>query len=214
MMTSSKTSGWVALGLCLGLGLQAGGEPSAVALSAKLAGFVEHSVTLSQPTDFYIEDEYEPEGMRKVPAGSVLLSLPSEWDRAGTLELKLSWAVRDDFPIGEPATPRISLRGALLGVGDYYHPEWLHPDELDLERELTLEVIRPSYGLDQGELIGHPYRGASSTVASMTVMLDPHLLRPGDKLLALYLEPEWVRWPQPGAVDGTLLSEARLLYTD
>ena len=209
-MMKRRTSGWVVLGLCVGFCLRAEGERAAAVARASEPELIERTISLGEPGDFFIEDHLEPEGLRRVRAGSVLLALPADWDRAAALELRLTWAVRDDFPIGEPATPRVFVRGALIGGGDYYHPEWLHPDEQDLEQELSLEVVRPDYGLDQGELIGHPYRGACSTLASATVIVDPRFLNPEDQLLALYLEPEWCRWPQAGAVDGSLLSQARL----
>ena len=99
-----------------------------------------------------------------------------------------------------------------MGAGDHHHPEWLHPDEQDLEQEPILEVERADYSLDQGELIGHPYKGSCSTLAMATVVVDPALIDSEDEFLALYLEPEWSRWPMPGAVDGELLSLAHLSY--
>ena len=96
---------------------------------------MERAVSLGIPGEFFIEDHLEPDGLRRVGAGSVILSLPEDWDRSSALEVRLTWAVRDDFPIGEPATPRLFVRGSLGGEGDYYHSEWLHPDELDLNQE-------------------------------------------------------------------------------
>lgn len=200
----------VGLGLGLLISTQSGVEPTVSAEPGLQA--VERVVSLGTPRAFVTEDEHAPEGLRRVEGGSVLLALPSDWDRTQPLELRLAWAVRDDFPVGEPAAPRLFARGALVGAGDHHHPEWLHPDELDLEQEPVLEVRRPNYSLDQGELVGHPYMGACSTLAMATVIVDPERLEPGDEFLALYLEPEWSRWPMPGAVDGELLSMARLRY--
>ena len=211
-MMWNRTGRWVIVGLCVGLSLPAQrGAASAVA-AERGPQAVERAVSLGAPGEFFVEDHLEPDGLRRVGAGSVILALPEDWDRSGELEVRLTWAVRDDFPIGEPATPRVFVRGAMVGVGDYYHPDWLHPDEQDLDQEPVLEVVRPDYGLDQGELIGHPYRGASSTLATATVVVDPLKVVPKDELLALYLEPEWCRWPQAGAVDGSLLSQAHLKY--
>ena len=75
-----------------------------------------------------------------------------------------------------------------------------------------LEVERPDYSLDQGELVGHPYMGAVSTLAMATLVVDPAQIESKDEFMALYLEPEWSRWPMPGAVDGELLSLAHLRY--
>jgi hypothetical protein len=200
------------LALCVALFLPAQREAESAVTAESDSRTVERAVSLGVPGEFFVEDHLEPDGLRRVGAGSVVLSLPEDWDRSGALEVRLTWSVRDDFPIGEPAKPRLFVRGALVGEGDYYHSEWLHPDELDLDQVPILEVGRPDYGLDQGELIGHPYRGASSTLATATVVVDPEQVMPKDELLALYLEPEWNRWPQAGAVDGSLLSQARLRY--
>ena len=200
------------LGLCVGLFLPTQREAESAVAAERGSRTVERAVSLGIPGEFFIEDHLEPDGLRRVGAGSVIFALPEDWDRSGSLEVCLTWAVRDDFPIGEPANPRLFVRGALVGEGDYYHSEWLHPDELDLDQEPVLEVGRPDYGLDQGGLVGHPYRGASSTLATATVVVDPERAVAKDELLALYLEPEWSRWPQAGAVDGALLSQARLRY--
>lgn len=173
---------------------------------------IERVVSLGEPTAFVIEDSHEPEGLRRVEGGSIILALPSDWDRTEPLEVRLAWVVRDDFPIGEAAAPRLYARGALVGAGDHHHPQWLHPDEQDLDQEPVLRVERPDYGLDQGDLVGHPFRGASSTLAMATVVVDSDRIKPQDEFLALYLDPEWSRWPLPGAVDGELLSQARLRY--
>jgi len=212
-MTGRRRNRWLALGLTLGLFLPAPSELGSAVAAEPSSRRVELAVPLGEPGEFFVEDAFEPDGLRRVRGGSVLLALPKDWDRAEALEVKLTWAVRDDFPIGEPASPRLFVRGALVGEGDYYHSEWLHPDEQDLDQEPVLEVGRPDYGLDQGELVGHPYRGACSTLASVTVVVEPERLSPKDELLALYLEPEWNRWPQAGAVDGSLLSQARLRYS-
>ncbi len=211
-MMRDRTIRWVILGLCACLFLPGQREAGSAVTAARGPQSMERAVSLGTPGEFFVEDHLEPDGLRRVGAGSVILALPDDWDRSGVLEVRLTWAVRDDFPIGEPANPRVFARGALVGVGDYYHPEWLHPDELDLDQEPILEVVRPDYGLDQGELVGHPYRGASSTLATAVVVVDPEKVVPKDELLALYLEPEWSRWPQAGAVDGALLSQARLRY--
>jgi hypothetical protein len=173
---------------------------------------VERSVSIGAPAAFVIEDEQEQDGLRRVEGGSVLLALPTDWDRTRPLEVRLTWAVRDDFPLGEATAPVLYARGALVGAGDHHHPQWLHPDEMDLDQEPVLEVARPNYGLEQGELVGHPYRGASSTLAMATLVVDSEMVEPQDEFLALYLEPEWSRWPLPGAVDGELLPQARLRY--
>ena len=173
---------------------------------------VERSVSIGAPAAFVIEDEQEQDGLRRIEGGSVLLALPTDWDRTRPLEVRLTWTVRDDFPLGEAAAPVLYARGALVGAGDHHHPQWLHPDEMDLDQEPVLEVARPDYGLEQGELVGHPYRGASSTLAMATLVVDSEMIEPQDEFLALYLEPEWSRWPLPGAVDGELLPQARLRY--
>jgi hypothetical protein len=120
--------------------------------------------------------------------------------------------VRDDFPAAEASAPRIRARGALVGAGDYLHAAWIHPDEEDLDQELILQVKVPDYGLEQGELPGHPYQGAASTLAMATVVIDSVLVKPSDEFLALQVEAEWERWPMPGAVDGELLPLARARY--
>lgn len=176
-------------------------------------GIVERMISLGEPTSFLVEDEFEPEGLRRVQGGSVLMALPTDWDRRGPLELRLAWMVRDDFPVGEAAAPRVHARGALVGEGDYLHAEWIHPDEEDLDQEIILKVNRPDYGLGQGELPGHPYRGATSTLAHATVVVEPDSLEPQDEFLALQVEAEWERWPMPGAVDGELLPIARARYS-
>ena len=181
-----------------------------VTRSGELA--VEKAISLGELTSFLVEDETEPEGVRQVERGSVLVALPTDWSRSGPLELRLAWMVRDDFPAAEASAPRIRARGALVGVGDYLHTEWIHPDEEDLDQELVLQVEVPDYGLDEGELPGHPYRGASSTLAMATVVIESDSLKPGDEFLALQVEAEWERWPIPGAVDGELLPLARARY--
>ena len=211
-MMRSREQRWLLIGIAAALYLYTPKAADSAVEAHDQVGQVKRKVSLGEPSEYFIEDEYEAEGLRRVVGGSVLLALPSDWDRAQPLHVKLTWAVRDDFPVGEPASPRLFVRGALVGEGDYYHSKWLHPDEQDLEQEPVLEVGRPDYGLDQGELMGHPYRGACSTLASATIVIEPERLTPTDELLALYLEPEWNRWPQPGAVDGSLLSHAHLSY--
>jgi len=200
------------IGLALGLVLSSQLDVGPTVSAEPGAELVERVVSLGSPRAFVTEDELEPEGLRRIEGGSVLLALPADWGRQGPLEIRLAWSVRDDFPIGEPARPRLFARGASLGAGDHHHPEWLHPDEQDLEQEPILEVERADYSLDQGELIGHPYQGSCSTLAMATVVVDPALIDSEDEFLALYLEPEWSRWPMPGAVDGELLSLAHLSY--
>ena len=187
-------------------------ESNARMLSLQVASTVDRVITLGEPTSFVVEDKSLSEGLRKVERGSVLMALPADWDRSGPLELRLAWTVRDDFPIGEAASPRIWARGALIGAGDYLHTQWIHPDEQDLDQEVILEVSRPDYGLEQGEILGHPYRGATSTLAIATIIVEPSLLEPQDEFLALQVEAEWERWPIPGAIDGELLSVARARY--
>jgi hypothetical protein len=186
--------------------------PRATVEAGPLGRVVECSVSMGVPASFVVEDCGARDGLRRVEGGSVLLALPSDWDRRQPLEVRLTWAVRDDFPIGEAAAPVLYARGALVGAGDHHHPQWLHPDELDLDQEPVLEVARPNYGLEQGDLVGHPYRGASSTLAMATVIVEAAMVEPQDEFLALYLDPEWGRWPLPGAVDGELLPQARLRY--
>lgn len=197
------------------LGIGASGcapESNAGVTSLHRMGTVDRVITLSEPTSFVVEDDTVPEGLREVKRGSVLIALPTDWDRSGPLEIRLAWTVRDDFPIGEAAAPRIRARGALVGAGDYLHTRWIHPDEQDLDQEVILEVSRPNYGLEQGEVQGHPYRGATSTLALATIIVDPACLEPQDVFLALQVEAEWERWPIPGAVDGELLALARARY--
>lgn len=203
---------WV-LGGALGLGFIACTSGSG-AQSALAAGqfTVEKVISLGEPSSFLVEDEAEPEGVRRVERGSVLVALPVDWDRSGPLELRLAWMVRDDFPAAAASAPRIRARGALVGAGDYLHTDWIHPDEEDLDQELILQVKVPDYGLEQGELPGHPYRGATSTLAMATVVIESTSLKPSDEFLALQVEAEWERWPIPGAVDGELLSLARARY--
>jgi len=201
--------------MALAIGLGAWGcapESNAGAVEGRSGGSVDRVITLGEPTSFVVEDDTAPEGLRQVERGSVLMALPADWDRSGPLELRLAWTVRDDFPIGEAAAPRIRARGALVGAGDYLHTSWIHPDEQDLDQEVVLQVSRPDYGLGQGEVIGHPYRGATSTLALATIIVEPDSLEPEDEFLALQIEAEWERWPIPGAVDGELLSVARARY--
>ena len=207
-----KTGRGAFIGLVLGLLLSSQLDVGPTVSAEPAAKIVERVVSLGNPRAFVTEDELEPEGLRRIEGGSILLALPVDWGRQGPLQIRLAWSVRDDFPSGEPATPRLFARGALLRAGDHHHPEWLHPDEQDLEQEPVLEVERPDYSLDQGELIGHPYKGSCSTLAMATVVIDPALIDSKDEFLALYLEPEWSRWPMPGAVDGELLSLAHLCY--
>jgi len=181
------------IGLALGLVLSSQLDVGPTVSAEPGAEIVERVVSLGSPRAFVTEDELEPEGLRRIEGGSVLLALPADWGRLGPLEIRLAWSVRDDFPIGEPARPRLFARGASLGAGDHHHPEWLHPDEQDLEQEPILEVERADYSLDQGELIGHPYQGSCSTLAMATVVVDPALIDSEDEFLALYLEPEWSR---------------------
>ena len=207
-----KTGRGAFIGLVLGLLLSSQLDIGQTVSAEPGAETVERVVSLGSPRAFVTEDELEPEGRRRIEGGSVLLALPADWDRQGPLEIRLAWSVRDDFPIGEPAKPRVFARGASLGAGDHHHPEWLHPDEEDLAQEPMLEVERPDYSLDQGELVGHPYMGAVSTLAMATLVVDPAQIESKDEFMALYLEPEWSRWPMPGAVDGELLSLAHLRY--
>jgi len=188
-------------------------ESSARETSPHETGAVDRVITLGEPTSFLVEDDTAPEGMREVKRGSVLMALPLDWDRLGPLELRLAWTVRDDFPVGNAVAPRIRARGALVGAGDYLHTRWIHPDEQDLDQEIVLEVNRPDYGLEQGEVDGHPYRGATSTLALATIVVEPDWLEPQDEFLALQVEAEWERWPLPGAVDGELLPVARARYS-
>ena len=173
---------------------------------------VEKAISLGELTSFLVEDETEPEGIRRVERGSALVALPADWSRSGSLELRLAWMVRDDFPAAAASAPRIRARGALVGAGDYLHTDWIHPDEEDLDLELILQVKVPDYGLEQGELPGHPYRGATSTLAMATVVIESASLKPGDEFLALQVDAEWERWPIPGAIDGELLPLARARY--
>ena len=173
---------------------------------------VEKAISLGELTSVLVEDETEPEGIRRVERGSALVALPADWSRSGSLELRLAWMVRDDFPAAAASAPRIRARGALVGAGDYLHTDWIHPDEEDLDLELILQVKVPDYGLEQGELPGHPYRGATSTLAMATVVIESASLKPGDEFLALQVDAEWERWPIPGAIDGELLPLARARY--
>jgi hypothetical protein len=205
--------GFWALGGALTLGVFACTSGSSAHSSLAAGPFiVEKVISLGEPSSFLVEDDAEPDGVRIVERGSVLVALPADWDRSGPLELRLAWMVRDDFPAAEASAPRIRARGALVGAGDYLHTDWIHPDEEDLDQELILQVKVPDYGLGQGELPGHPYRGATSTLAMATVVIESTYLKPSDEFLALQIEAEWERWPMPGAVDGELLPLARARY--
>ena len=202
-----------ALGAALGLGFMACTSGSGAQSALAAEGLtVDRVISLGEPSSFLVEDEAEPEGVRRVERGSVLVALPADWDRSGPLELRLAWMVRDDFPAAEASAPRIRARGALVGAGDYLHTDWIHPDEEDLDQELILQVKVPDYGLGQGELPGHPYQGATSTLAMATVVIESESLKPSDEFLALQIEAEWERWPIPGAIDGELLPLARARY--
>ena len=205
--------GYWALGGALTLGVIACTSGSSAHSTLAAGPFtVERVISLGEPSSFLVEDESEPEGVRRVERGSVLVALPTDWDRNGSLELRLAWMVRDDFPAAEASAPRVRARGALVGAGDYLHTEWIHPDEEDLDQEVILQVKVPDYGLGEGELPGHPYQGATSTLAMATIVIESTSLKPSDEFLALQVEAEWERWPIPGAVDGELLSLARARY--
>ena len=77
-MMRSREQRWLLIGIAAALYLYTPKAADSAVEAHDQVGQVKRKVSLGEPSEYFIEDEYEAEGLRRVVGGSVLLALPSD----------------------------------------------------------------------------------------------------------------------------------------